>query len=116
MNNGVPSSPPGVIWLAYALHFCAFFTGGASAVVALIINYLQRGEANLLVSSHMQWQIDTFWRAVIGLVALGILSFFLLLSVVGAVFIWPLAAVLGVWYAYRLLRGMLALNSCRPVY
>jgi uncharacterized membrane protein len=106
----------GVIWLAYILHLCAFFTGGLSAVAALIINYIKRHDQNLLMSSHMQWQIDTFWRAVIGCIALGVLCFFLVLSVVGVIFVYPLVAVLVIWYAYRLIKGMLALNVRQPVY
>jgi len=111
-----PPDERGVIWLAYVLHCCAFFTGGLSAVAALIINYIKRHDQNLLMSSHMQWQIDTFWRAVIGCVALGVMCFFLYLSVVGIIFVYPLVAVLAVWYAYRLIKGMLALNVRQPVF
>ena len=110
-----PSSERGVIWLAYALHGCFFFTGGLTSVVALIINYIKRSDQNPLMSNHMQWQIDTFWRALIGCVVLGIVCFFLVLSVVGIIFIYPLVAVLAIWYAYRLIKGMLALNIQRPV-
>jgi len=105
-----------VIWLAYVLHCCAFFTGGLSAVVALIINYIKRADQNLLMSSHMQWQIETFWRAVIGCAALGVVCFFLFLSLVGVIFVYPLIAILAIWYAYRLIKGMLALNIRQPVY
>ena len=111
-----PPDERGVIWLAYALHCCAFFTGGLSSVVALIINYIKRNDQNLLMSSHMQWQIDTFWRAVIGCAVLGIVCVLLFLSVVGIIFVYPLGAVLAVWYAYRLIKGMLTLNSRQPVY
>ena len=114
----LPHPPPderNVIWLAYVLHCCAFFTGGLSAVVALIINYIKRNDQNLLMSSHMQWQIDTFWRAVIACVVLGVACFFLVLSVVGVVFVYPLVAVLAIWYAYRMIKGMLALNIRKPV-
>ena len=122
--NQCPQQPPhrqppderGVIWLAYALHFCFFFTGGLSSVVALIINFIKRNDQNLLMSSHMQWQIDTFWRAVIGVVALGVMCCLLILSVVGIIFVYPLVAVLAIWYAYRLIKGMLALNARQPVY
>jgi uncharacterized membrane protein len=111
-----PSDERGVIWLAYVLHGCSFFTGGLTSIVALIINYIKRRDQNLLMSSHMQWQIDTFWRAVIGCVALGVVCFFLFLSVVGVIFVYPLIAVLAIWYAYRLIKGMLALNTRQPVY
>jgi uncharacterized membrane protein len=110
------SDERGVIWLAYALHFCSFFTCCLSSVVALIINYIKRNDQNLLMSSHMQWQIDTFWRAVIGCVALGVVCALLILSVVGIIFVYPLTAVLAIWYAYRLIKGMLALNARQPVY
>ena len=105
-----------VIRLAYVLHCCSFFTGGLSAVVALIVNYIKRNDQDLLMSSHMQWQIDTFWRAVIGCAALGVICFLLFLSVAGMIFVYPLIAVFAVWYAYRLIKGMLALNIRQPVY
>ena len=111
-----PLDERGVIWLAYALHLCFFFTCGLSSLAALIINYIKRHEQNLLMASHMQWQIDTFWRALIACVTLGALWIFLELSVVGIIFVYPLAAVLAVWYAYRLIKGMLALNIRQPVY
>jgi len=111
-----PPDAWGVIWLAYVLHCCSFFTCGLSAVVALIINYIKRYDQNLLMSSHMQWQIDTFWRAGIGCIVLGVMCFFLYLSVVGIIFVYPLVAVLAVWYAYRLIKGMLVLHVRQPVY
>ncbi len=112
----VPPNESGVIWLAYALHFCAFFTGGVSCVVGLIINYIKRHDQNLLMSSHMQWQIDTFWRALAGCVLLGFVFMLLMITVVGVIFAYPLIVVLGIWYAYRLIKGMLALNARKPVY
>lgn len=111
-----PDGGGGVIWLAYALHCCVFFTGGISCVAALIINYIKRGDQNLLMSSHMQWQIDTFWRAAAGCLVLGLVCLALALTVVGLVFVYPLLLILGIWFAYRQIRGMLALSARRPVY
>ena len=116
--HGAPHEAPherGVIWLSYALHFCAFFTGGASSVVAVIINYIKRNDQNLLMASHMQWQIDTFWRALAGCVVLCLVWGLLFLTVVGLIFIYPLLLIFSIWFAYRLIKGMLALNSNKPV-
>ena len=106
----------GVIWLAYALHFCSFFTGGASSIIAVIINYIKRNDPNLLMASHMQWQIETFWRAFLGGLVLCLVWFVLVLTVIGIIFIYPLLIIFGIWFAWRLIKGMLALNSNKPIF
>ena len=117
-------SDVGIIWLCYALHALALLCGGITSLVALIINYLKRGEARreqpqdhraALLLSHMQWQINTFWMALGLTVAAALLSVLLAVSVAGVIFLYPLWGLLLVWYVYRLVKGALALNSGRKV-
>lgn len=113
-------SEVGIIWLCYALHSLSIFCGGITSLPAIIINYIKRADArkgldSALTLSHMQWQIETFWMTLALAIAASILSAVFLLSVVGAILIYPLWLALSIWYIYRMLRGMLALNSGRTV-
>ena len=113
-------SEEGILWLAYVLYAAALFCGGLSAVIGLIVSYIKRGDAergleSSLTLSHTRWQIRTFWLGLIWALACSAASLLFALSVVGAVFIYPLWLILLVWYAYRLIKGMLALNSGRDI-
>ena len=117
-QNGkvVGISDTGIIWICYALHLLSLFCGGITSIIALIINYIKRSDARKglagpLALSHMEWQINTFWLTLLFVLILSLASFLLLLGVVGMIFIYPLWIGLLVWYVYRILRGMLALNS-----
>ncbi len=130
MNNGYPPPPQGqghtgqilglsesgIIWLCYILYACAIFCGGVTAIPAIIINYIKRsdaaqGRSSALMYSHMDWQINTFWRTFLFTIICAILTFILTITFFGAILIWPLWLGLMVWYAYRLLKGMLAING-----
>ena len=113
-------SEVGVIWLCYALHSLSIVCGGLTSLPAIIINYIKRSDARKgldgpLTLSHMQWQINTFWLTLALAVAASLVSAVFMLSVVGAVLIYPLWLGLLIWYIYRMLRGMLSLNSGREV-
>lgn len=117
-------SDTGIIWLCYALHALSLICGGITSVAALIINYIKRGDARqapagdreaALVLSHMNWQISTFWLTLALSLVTALATLLLALSVVGAVLIYPLWLGLLAWYAYRLIKGMLAINSGRGV-
>ncbi len=113
-------SDTGVIWLCYILYALTPFLGGVPAVVAVIINYIKRADArsgngNALLRNHMEWQISTFWTGVILIAAAALASILLFLSGFGVVLIFPLWMALLVWYAYRIIKGMLAINDGRTV-
>lgn len=73
--------------LVYALHSFAIivgllgsasvvgsFVGSIPSIVAVILNYVKRGEAaGTWLASHFRWQIRTFWFAVLWLVVAGAL-------------------------------------------
>ncbi len=100
-----------VAHLVYALHALSLLIGittaatiigafvfGMPSIIAIIINYLKRGEARgTFLESHFRWQIRTFW-------------FGLLWCLIG-VFI-----AAGLWVIYRIARGWLALRDRRPMY
>ena len=113
-------SETGIIWLCYVLHALSLFCGGLTSLPAIIINYIKRGEAEKgregpLTLSHMRWQINTFWLTLLLALLCGVVSVFFAVSVLGVVLIYPLWVGLLVWFVYRLIKGMLALNSGREV-
>ena len=89
------------------------FIGGLPSIVAVIMNYARRSATHgTYLESHFRWQIRTFWYAVLWAFVCGSL----MVTVIGI----PLAilglAALGIWIAYRVIRGWLALRDRRPMY
>lgn len=93
----------------YLLHTVAWASMGTLAVIALIVNYVLRGdETDPVYLNHHTYMIRTFWWTVFWLVLTSPLWFLL------AVFLplGPLAyAVIGFWYLYRCIRGWLYFNK-----
>lgn len=134
MNEPVPTPDlqgvrPSLVQLThiiYALHACAVFVGVSSAVVtvaggfvfglpsllAVFLNYLKRGEVRgSWLESHFRWQIRTFWFTLLWLLIAGLV----MLTVIGIpLAAWVMIPALGLWVAYRVIRGWLALAGVRP--
>jgi uncharacterized membrane protein len=82
------------------------FIFGWPSLVAVLINYVKRGEARGTgIESHWRWQLRTFWWAV----AWGLTALVLALTIIGIPLAWLMIAVLGLWLLYRVARGWLAL-------
>ena len=92
------------------------FLFGWPSIIAVIINYVKRGEARgTWLESHFTWQIRTFWYALAWAVLVVLVSIPLTLIVVG-IATWAAGMfVLGIWAIYRIGRGWLALNDHRPM-
>lgn len=126
----VPQDAPadGLITLAhvmYALHTLSVLAGLTSAafvvtaflsgwpsIIAVILNYVKRGEARgTWLYSHFGWQLRTFWYALLWLVVAWLLA----ITLIGI----PAAIVLmlgtGLWVIYRLVRGWLTLLDRRAL-
>ena len=89
------------------------FVGGLPSIIAVIMNYARRpATRGTYLESHFRWQIRTFWYALLWAVVCGLV----MLTIIGI----PLAilglAVLGIWIAYRVIRGWLSLRDHRPMY
>ena len=89
------------------------FIGGLPSIIAVIMNYARRSATRgTYLESHFRWQIRTFWYALLWAVVCGLV----MLTIIGI----PLAilglAALGVWIAYRVIRGWLSLRDHRPMY
>ncbi|UTH76670.1 hypothetical protein [Chromobacterium sp. IIBBL 290-4] len=81
---------------------------GVTALVGVIINYVKRDEVRgTLYQSHFEWQIRTFWLALLGNVIGGVLTWVL----VGFVILFAV----WVWYIYRVVKGFLYFNDRKPM-
>lgn len=92
------------------------FLFGWPSIIAVIINYVKRGDARgTWLESHFTWQIRTFWFAMLwGLI---ILCSGLLLAIVLVGFaIWIIGLfALGIWAIYRIARGWMRLRDRQAV-
>ena len=91
-----------IMHVLYGLHTISWASVGILAVIALIVNYIRRGdEHDAVFLSHHDYMISTFWWTLLWLVLCAPLWFLL---------VFPGAAaytVIGLWYLYRCIRGWL---------
>jgi uncharacterized membrane protein len=115
--------------LIYGLHACAVLTGiltsstiagrflfGLPSVLAVILNYARRGEVRgTWLESHFDWQIHTFWYALLWIGVTLLIGAPLTLIVIGVYIVIMGFAIVGLWVAYRVARGWLHLRERRPM-
>ena len=92
------------------------FIFGWPSIIAVIINYVKRGDARgTWLESHFEWQIQTFWYAVGMSILIGILGLLLAIVVIGFA-IWAIGFfVLGIWAIYRIAKGWMRLGDRRAI-
>ena len=92
------------------------FIFGWPSIIAVIVNYVKRGDARgSWLESHFEWQIRTFWFAVIWSIFVFLLGLPLTLVIVGFG-IWAVGFfVLGIWAIYRIAKGWMRLNDRKAV-
>ena len=92
------------------------FVFGWPSIIAVIINYVKRGDARgTWLESHFTWQIRTFWFALLWATVVFFLGLPLTLVIVGFA-VWIVGFfLLGVWAIYRIARGWMALNAGRQI-
>jgi uncharacterized membrane protein len=132
-TSGLAREPsPGMVnvtHIVYALHAVSLVIGafgaatvigaflfGWPSIIAVIINYVKRSEAEgTYLASHFRWQIRTFWYALLWAVVVGIVGALTVVILVGFA-IWAIGlAALGLWAIYRIARGWLRLNNRQPM-
>ena len=110
-----------VTHLIYALHASAVVVGllssatvagglvfGLPSLAAVVLNYWMAGEVRgTWLEAHFRWQIRTFWFTLLWLIVYGLL----IITLVGIPIAWVLIFILGLWVAYRVGRGWLALKN-----
>ena len=110
-----------VTHLIYALHASAVVVGllssatvagglvfGLPSLAAVVLNYWMAGEVRgTWLEAHFRWQIRTFWFTLLWLIVYGLL----IITLIGSPVAWVLIFILGLWVAYRVGRGWLALKN-----
>ena len=97
------------MFVLYGLHTVAWASLGSLAVIALILNYVKRSdEHDVVYVSHHNYMISTFWWTVLWLVVASPL--WLLFVLPGAL----AYTVIGLWYLYRCLRGIMRFSEGKP--
>jgi uncharacterized membrane protein len=93
------------------------FVGSFPSIVAVIMNYARRSATRgTYLESHFRWQIRTFWFALLWAIVIVLLSLPLMVILIGFGTAIIGLAILGLWIAYRVIRGWLALKDQRPMY
>jgi uncharacterized membrane protein len=113
------SSVLAVAHIVYALHAISLCVGawtaatvvgsflfGWPSIIAVILNYaLRSGARGTWLESHFRWQIRTFWWAVAWSALIALISFPLMLVLVGFA-TWAVGLFfLGIWACVRIIRG-----------
>ena len=104
-KSEVPAEPAPslvtVVHVVYALHTLSLLIGittaatiigafvfGVPSIIAVVINYVKRGEARgTFLESHFRWQIRTFWFAFLWCV-IGAIMFVTFVGIPLAVMVW----------------------------
>lgn len=93
------------------------FIGGLPSIVAVIMNYMRRSAVRgTFLESHFRWQIRTFWFALLWSVVIVVVSAPFMLVLIGFATAWLGLVALGIWIAYRVIRGWIALRDRKPMY
>ena len=92
------------------------FIFGWPSIIAVIINYVKRNDAQgTWLESHFEWQIRTFWYALLASILIATVGALLVIVLVGFA-IWAIGFfVLGIWAIYRIAEGWMRLNDRRAI-
>ena len=96
----------GLVLAVYILYLVGFLTG-ITALIGVIIAYLQRDKTDQIGRSHFQFQITTFWVGLLYLIVGAITAHF---AIGALIIIWWF-----VWTIIRCVKGLLALNESKPI-
>ncbi len=115
-SNPQPTAPrqtdrwlePGVtnVQVIYILYLAGLVIG-VSALVGIVLAYMNRGKAGGYVETHYTWLIRTFW---IGLLYV-LVSAFLMMVMIGFLLMFAVA----VWFIARCIVGLQALGRGEPI-
>ena len=98
----------GWVLAAYILQLIGFFTI-LGFLIAIFISYGNRDETRgSYLSSHVEWQISTFWSGLMWWL-IGILT---LVIGIGAVILF----LTWIWVLYRTIKGLVVFSRDEPIY
>lgn len=106
-------------WVSYVLHLIVAVgavipgaqPGAALLIIALVIDLVKKGEAEgTWQANHFSWRIRTvIWAGVLYIVTAPLWLLFVLPG-------WIAWGLISIWFLYRIVRGMVAMNQDRPVH
>ena len=106
-----------IIGITTAASIVGSFVCGIPSIVAVIMNYARRREVRgTFLESHFQWQIRTFWFALLWALIIWSVSLPLMLVLIGIPLFFAGFVALAIWIIYRVARGWMALRDRRPMY
>ncbi len=105
-------------WVSYVLHLIvavgAIIPGGQAGavllIIALVMDLVKKDEAQgTWQASHFSWRIrSVIWAGILYLITSPL---WLLLIAPG----WIAWGLISIWFLYRIVRGMVAMNKSQPV-
>lgn len=106
-------------WVSYVLHLIVAVAAVLPAaqpsvlllMIALVIDLIKRSDATgTWQSSHFSWRIRTvLWAGVLYIVTAPLWLVFILPG-------WVAWGLISIWFLYRIVRGMVAMNKNQTVY
>ena len=99
-------SDNGLVLAVYVLYLVGFLNG-LTAIIGVIIAYMQSENADPICQSHFQFQIRTF---LIGLLYVFVSAATLYIGIGALLLLWWI-----IWTLIRCIKGLLALNAGEPI-
>ena len=99
-------SDNGLVLAVYVLYLVGFLNG-LTAIIGVIIAYMQSENADPISQSHFQFQIRTF---LIGLLYVFVSAATLYIGIGALLLLWWI-----IWTLIRCIKGLLALNAGEPI-
>jgi uncharacterized membrane protein len=118
-NNSAANleSARGITLIVYILQALLIPTGGLTALIAVIINYVKLEDvAGTWLASHFRWQIRTFWFGLLWSVLGGIFGAIFVLTIILIPLAWAIWVAIVVWIIYRIVKGLLRFLDGKPMY
>jgi uncharacterized membrane protein len=105
-----------ILHFLYLLHGLAPFTAWLLAVGAIIVGIVKKDDVRgTYLESHVAWLSRTFWFGLLWIAICGVITFILVITVVGILIWWLPWTILFIWYLYRVIRGWLRLSDGKPI-
>ena len=105
-------------WVSYILHLIVAVgaiipgaqPGAALLIIALVIDLVKKGDAEgTWQANHFSWRIRTvIWAGILYLVTAPLWVLFVLPG-------WIAWGLISIWFLYRIVRGMVAMNKSQAV-
>jgi uncharacterized membrane protein len=103
-----------VMHILYGLHTIAWASLGTLAVIALIVNYIKRGdETDPLYALHHTYMIRTFWWTLLWIIPAALVALVMTITIILIPLAWLPFSVVGLWYLYRCIKGWLRFSDNR---